>query len=116
MVTPPWGRILKGDWRDSIAPSLALFGSASTLVCCALPALLISTRRRRDGRTHAALPGIMWLSSQKYLSFLERSMAASTLLWWQQRLRPALWTQSKPRLCTAAPNQRLAVVRRLERT
>ena len=33
---------MRGDWRDSIGPTLALFGSASTLLCCALPALLIS--------------------------------------------------------------------------
>ncbi len=33
---------MRGDWRDTVLPSLALFGSTSTLVCCALPALLIS--------------------------------------------------------------------------
>ncbi|WP_448581425.1 hypothetical protein, partial [Thermaurantiacus sp.] len=29
-------------WRDTLAPTLSLFASASTLVCCALPALLVT--------------------------------------------------------------------------
>ncbi|QMW23920.1 hypothetical protein [Sandaracinobacteroides saxicola] len=29
-------------WRDTLAPTLSLFASGSTLVCCALPALLVS--------------------------------------------------------------------------
>jgi hypothetical protein len=29
-------------WRETLAPTLSLFASASTLVCCALPALLVT--------------------------------------------------------------------------
>lgn len=29
-------------WRDSFAPFLSLFASTSTLICCALPALLVT--------------------------------------------------------------------------
>ncbi len=29
-------------WRDTLAPALSLFASASTLLCCALPALLVT--------------------------------------------------------------------------
>jgi hypothetical protein len=29
-------------WRDTLAPMLSLFASAGTLMCCALPALLVS--------------------------------------------------------------------------
>lgn len=29
-------------WRDTLGPTLSLFASASTLVCCALPALLVT--------------------------------------------------------------------------
>lgn len=34
------GRAL--GWRDTLAPALSLFASASTLLCCALPALLVT--------------------------------------------------------------------------
>ncbi len=29
-------------WRDTLAPTLSLFASASTLLCCALPALMVT--------------------------------------------------------------------------
>ena len=87
----PWAAHREGDWRDSIAPSLALFGSASTLPCCALPALLISIGAGAvmAGLT-SAIPGIMWLSAHKDILFVLSGglMAASTLLWWQQRHAP----------------------------
>ena len=64
-----WQRIVRGDWRDSIAPSLALFGSASTLLCCALPALLtsIGAGAVMAGLT-AAIPGTR-LSAHKDILF-----------------------------------------------
>ena len=34
------GRTL--GWRDTAAPTLSLFASTSTLLCCALPALLVT--------------------------------------------------------------------------
>ena len=82
---------MRGDWRDSIAPSLALLGSASTLLCCALPALLISIGAGAvmAGLT-VALPGIIWLSAHKDILFALSGvlMVASTVLWWQQRHAP----------------------------
>ena len=62
---------MRGDWRDSVAPSLALFSSASTLLCCALPALLISIGAGAvmAGLT-AEIPGIMWLSAHKDILFV----------------------------------------------
>ena len=82
---------MRGDWRDSIVPTLALFGSASTLLCCALPALLISIGAGAvmAGLT-SAIPGIMWLSAHKNVLFMLAGavMSASTLLWWQQRSAP----------------------------
>ena len=42
---------MRGDWRDTVLPSLALFGSTSTLLCCALPAVLISLGGRGHGRS-----------------------------------------------------------------
>ncbi len=82
---------MRGDWRDSIGPTLALFGSASTLVCCALPALLISIGAGAvmAGLT-AAIPGIMWLSAHKDILFVLSGvlMIFSTSLWWRQRHAP----------------------------
>ena len=82
---------MRGDWRDSIGPTLALLGSASTLVCCALPALLISIGAGAvmAGLT-AAIPGIMWLSAHKDILFVLSGvlMIFSTSLWWRQRHAP----------------------------
>ena len=82
---------MRGDWRDSIGPTLALFGSASTLLCCALPALLISIGAGAvmAGLT-AAIPGIMWLSAHKDILFVLSGvlMIFSTSLWWRQRHAP----------------------------
>lgn len=82
---------MRGDWRDSIGPTLALFGSASTLLCCALPALLISigAGALMAGLT-AAIPGIMWLSAHKDILFVLSGllMVFSTSLWWRQRYAP----------------------------
>ena len=54
------------DRRVLIGPTLSLFASTSTLLCCALPALLITLGAGAvmAGLT-AAFPGIMWLSANK---------------------------------------------------
>jgi len=52
--------------RETMAPMVALFASASTLVCCALPALLVSIGA---GAVMAGLasnvPGYIWLTAHK---------------------------------------------------
>ncbi|MDG2459698.1 MAG: hypothetical protein P8M73_02355 [Luminiphilus sp.] len=94
---------MKGDWRDSVVPTLALFGSASTLLCCALPALLISIGAGAvmAGLT-SAIPGIIWLSTHKDILFLLSGlmMVASTGLWWQQRNAPCPVDPIKAAACT----------------
>ena len=54
------------DRRTLIRPTLSLFASTSTLLCCALPALLITVGAGAvmAGLT-ATFPGIMWLSANK---------------------------------------------------
>ena len=93
---------MRGDWRDSIAPTLALFGSASTLLCCALPALLISIGAGAvmAGLT-SAIPGIMWLSAHKDVLFLVSGLLLmiSTGLWWQQRNAPCPLDPEKAAAC-----------------
>ena len=58
------------SWRQSILPLLSVFTSASTLICCALPALLVSLGL---GATLAglitAVPEIVWVSENKGLVF-----------------------------------------------
>ncbi len=59
------------SWRDLTGPTLSLFFSTSTLLCCALPAVLISVGA---GAVMAGLtsifPGIIWLSSHKIPLFI----------------------------------------------
>lgn len=57
-------------WRQTIAPFVSLFTSAGTLICCALPALLVSIGA---GATLAglvsAVPELVWLSKHKEMVF-----------------------------------------------
>lgn len=54
------------SWRDMIGPSLALFGSSATLICCALPALLVSLGMGAAvAGLVTALPQITFLSQHK---------------------------------------------------
>ena len=82
---------MKGDWRDTVLPSLALFGSTSTLLCCALPALLISLGAGAvmAGLT-SAIPGPMWLSAQKNVLFIVAGaiLTISSIIGWHQRTAP----------------------------
>jgi hypothetical protein len=92
-------------WRDSLGPTLALFGSAGTLVCCALPALLVSLGM---GAAVAGLvttiPQITWLSDHKGWVFAISGalIAASAAVQWRARNAP----------CPADPKQ-AAACRRL---
>ena len=103
---------MRGDWRDAVLPSLALFGSTSTLLCCALPAVLISLGAGAvmAGLT-TAIPGLMWLSAQKNVLFI----AAGALLAVSSVSRLASTNRSLPdrpreggQLSAAAPSQCLA--------
>lgn len=53
-------------WVRRIAPTLALFGSFSTLLCCALPALLVSlgAGAAMIGLV-GAVPQLVWISEHK---------------------------------------------------
>ena len=56
--------------KDSFLNYLTLFGSASTLICCALPSLLVSLGL---GAVMAGLasnvPGLIWMSENKLMVF-----------------------------------------------
>ena len=79
------------DRRTLIGPTLSLFDSTSTLLCCALPALLITVGAGAvmAGLT-ATFPGIMWLSANKGALFLISGglLGASAFMQWQSRHAP----------------------------
>lgn len=58
-------------WHKSIMPTLTLFGSVSTLFCCALPALLVSLGAGAAviGLV-SAFPQLVWLSAHKIGLFI----------------------------------------------
>jgi len=93
---------MQGNWRDGVAPTLALFTSASTLVCCALPALLISIGAGAvmAGLT-STIPGIMWLSAHKGPLFLFAGLMllGCAVLVWQQRHSPCPLDPLKAAAC-----------------
>lgn len=93
---------MRGDWRDTVLPSLALFGSTSTLLCCALPAVLISLGAGAVmASLTSAVPGIMWLSAHKGPLFIVAGvlLAASSMITWQQRGAPCPIDPEKAASC-----------------
>ena len=54
-------------WRETAAPTFALFTSLSTLVCCTLPAILITLGMGAAlVSLNDAVPGLSWLSGILY--------------------------------------------------
>ncbi|MFK8016569.1 MAG: hypothetical protein AB8G17_14140 [Gammaproteobacteria bacterium] len=74
--------------REIAAPSLALFASTSTLLCCALPALLVSLGAGAvvAGLT-SAVPGLLWLGEHKNALFAVAGVLlvlCVILKWWNR--------------------------------
>ena len=78
--------------RSSLWSSMAsLFTSSSTLVCCALPALLVSVGAGAAlSSLVSAVPQLVWLSEHKELlfTFAGVMLFASGLLQWRNRTAP----------------------------
>ncbi|MCO5144449.1 MAG: hypothetical protein M9962_15325 [Oligoflexia bacterium] len=76
---------------NKISNFLTLFTSMSTLICCALPALLVSLGL---GAVMAGLagsiPGLIWVSENKVFVFLVAALmlAANGFLQWKNRNAP----------------------------
>jgi hypothetical protein len=80
-----------GGWRESSAAILSLFTSATTLVCCALPALLVSLGMGAImAGLVSAVPQLIWLSEHKVGVFLVAAMFLVAAGWmlWRARLMP----------------------------
>ncbi len=90
--------------RDALAPTLSLFASTSTLLCCALPALLVTLGLGASlaGLVSAA-PWLVALSAHKGWLF---TGSAGMLL-----LAFAAHRQGRLRPCPADPAQALACAR-----
>lgn len=77
--------------KDSLLNYLALFSSMGTLVCCALPALLVSVGL---GAVMAGLassiPGLIWISDNKTGVFIFSGMllALNGFILWRNRNAP----------------------------
>lgn len=74
-----------------ISSLLSLFASTSTLICCALPALLVSLGAGAAlASLVAVFPQIVWISEHKEAIFLLSSvlMVAGGLMQWRNRYAP----------------------------
>lgn len=76
-----------GKWL----PFLSLFTSTGTLICCALPALLVALGAGAALSTLVtAIPGLVWISEYKEAVFVAAGvmLAISGWLQWQSRFAP----------------------------
>jgi hypothetical protein len=74
-----------------ISSLVSLFASSSTLICCALPALLVSLGAGAAlASLVAVFPQIVWISEHKEAIFLISSalMVAGGVLQWRNRFAP----------------------------
>ena len=78
---------LRGGFWSAL---ISIFTSSSTLICCALPALLVSLGA---GATLAglvsAVPQLVWLSLHKQALFVAAGLMLAVSGWWQWRARNA---------------------------
>ena len=88
--------------RETAAPALALFASASTLICCALPALLVTIGA---GAAMAGLtsnvPGLIFLSAHKgwVFSIAGLMMAGAWYARWHTRNAPCPADPARAKAC-----------------
>ena len=81
---------------------LALFASSGTLVCCALPALLVALGAGAALSTLVSVvPGLVWLSEYKGLVFgiAGALLALSGALQWRNRFAPCPTDPALRRAC-----------------
>jgi hypothetical protein len=91
---------------------LALFGSMSTLVCCALPALFVSLGAGAAlAGVLSHVPQLIWISQHKRGVFLTAGLllAFSGLAQWQARNAPCPIDPALARSCQSARRNSLIV-------
>lgn len=96
MTAPVTRRIL-------FAPTLSLFASTSTLLCCALPAVLVTIGA---GAVMAGIasnvPGYIWLTEHKIQLFILSGimLALAVIMRWKSRKAPCPIDPVQARACT----------------
>jgi hypothetical protein len=86
----PGGGQRAGFWA-AWSSWLALFASSGTLICCALPALLVALGAGAAlAGLVSAVPGLVWVSEYKaeVFVFAGLMLAASGTLQWRNRFAP----------------------------
>ena len=89
-------------WRETAAPTLALFTSVGTLVCCALPALLVTLGLGASlAGFIGAFPQITWLSEYKLGVFAVSGamLSGATIMQWRARSLPCPVDPIQARAC-----------------
>lgn len=86
-----------------LVASLTLFSSFGTLICCALPALLVSLGLGAAvASTASSIPQLVWLSENKIFVFIGAGMllVLSGLLHWRTRNAPCPMDPELRKICT----------------
>lgn len=89
--------------RETLAPSLALFASTSTLLCCALPALLITIGAGAAMAGIAStVPGYVWLTAHKVELFTIAGILLAGAVWarWATRNAPCPADPAMAKACS----------------
>lgn len=89
-------------WRETATPTLALFTSVGTLVCCALPALLVTLGLGASlAGFVGAFPQIVWLSEYKEAVFAVSGamLAGAAFMQWRARGLPCPADPAQARAC-----------------
>jgi hypothetical protein len=79
------------DETGKVSAWVALFASSGTLICCALPALLVAMGAGAAlSALVSAVPGLVWVSEYKEAVFAAAGLmlASSGVLQWRSRLAP----------------------------
>ncbi len=89
-MSQPQQTLEADPWTARLA-FLALFSSSGTLICCALPAVLVAlgAGAALSGLV-SAVPGLVWVSEYKeaVFAFAGLMLAASGVLQWRNRFAP----------------------------
>lgn len=89
-------------WRETAAPTFALFTSLGTLVCCALPALLVTLGLGASlAGFVGAFPQVVWLSEYKTAVFTLSGLMLAGAAWiqWRARSLPCPADPAQARAC-----------------
>ena len=89
--------------KQLFSPSLSLFTSFSTLICCALPALLISIGMGASLASFvSAFPWIIFISKYKIQTFILAAalLIFSVYLFWQGRNAPCPSDPIQAKICS----------------